>query len=78
MPKQYLTVSYDLDADLSFYPSWEVLPHETRLPHADVISERLETLVHLTQHQHATRHTCRLSSPASWPAPAYVSGGDGS
>ena len=27
-----------------FYPAWEVLPHEGRLPHADVISERLETL----------------------------------
>ena len=31
-----------------FYPAWEVLPHEVRLPHADVISERLETLVALT------------------------------
>jgi transcription-repair coupling factor (superfamily II helicase) len=38
-----------------FYPAWEVLPHEATLPHADVISERLETLVALTQH--ATRHT---------------------
>jgi transcription-repair coupling factor (superfamily II helicase) len=27
-----------------FYPSWEILPHEARLPHVDVISERLETL----------------------------------
>ncbi|MSU42661.1 MAG: transcription-repair coupling factor [Pedosphaera sp.] len=27
-----------------FFPEWEVLPHENRLPHADVISERLETL----------------------------------
>ena len=27
-----------------FYPAWEVLPHESKLPHADVISERLETL----------------------------------
>jgi transcription-repair coupling factor (superfamily II helicase) len=33
-----------------FYPSWEVLPHEVRLPHSDVISERLETLVALTHH----------------------------
>ncbi len=32
-----------------FFPPWEVLPHEARLPHADVISERLETLVALTQ-----------------------------
>ena len=30
-----------------FYPAWEILPHESKLPHADVISERLETLVRL-------------------------------
>lgn len=30
-----------------FYPSWEVSPHEGKLPHVDVISERLETLVAL-------------------------------
>jgi transcription-repair coupling factor (superfamily II helicase) len=32
-----------------FYPAWEILPHESRLPHADVISERLETLVALSK-----------------------------
>jgi len=32
-----------------FYPAWEILPHEERLPHADVISERLETLVSLSR-----------------------------
>jgi len=32
-----------------FYPAWEFLPHEGRLPHADVISERLGTLVALSQ-----------------------------
>ena len=31
-----------------FYPAWEILPHESKLPHADVISERLETLVALS------------------------------
>ena len=31
-----------------FYPAWEVLPHEARLPHVDVISDRLETLAALT------------------------------
>src|ERR1043166_7956873 len=31
-----------------FYPAWETLPHEAKLPHADIISERLETLVALT------------------------------
>ena len=33
-----------------FYPAWEILPHEAKLPHADVISERLETLVSLAAH----------------------------
>ncbi len=32
-----------------FYPAWEVLPHEGRLPHADTISDRLQTLVALRQ-----------------------------
>jgi len=31
-----------------FYPAWEILPHEGKLPHADVISERLETLIALS------------------------------
>src|SRR5712671_1875383 len=31
-----------LRADALFYPAWEILPHDSRLPHADVISERLE------------------------------------
>jgi len=33
---------------LLFYPAWEILPHEGKLPHADVISERLQTLVALS------------------------------
>jgi len=32
-----------------FFPAWDVLPHESRLPHADVLSERLETLIHLSK-----------------------------
>lgn len=32
-----------------FYPSWEILPHESRLPHLDVISERLQALVDLSK-----------------------------
>jgi transcription-repair coupling factor (superfamily II helicase) len=32
-----------------FYPAWEVLPHEAKLPHADVISERLDTLMVLAE-----------------------------
>jgi transcription-repair coupling factor (superfamily II helicase) len=31
-----------------FYPAWETMPHEGKLPHADVISDRLQTLVALS------------------------------
>jgi transcription-repair coupling factor (superfamily II helicase) len=31
-----------------FYPAWETLPHEGKLPHADTISDRLQTLVALS------------------------------
>ena len=34
---------------LLFYPAWDVLPHEGKLPHADTISDRLETLVQLSR-----------------------------
>jgi transcription-repair coupling factor (superfamily II helicase) len=33
---------------LLFFPAWEILPHEGKLPHADVISDRLQTLVALS------------------------------
>jgi len=32
-----------------FFPAWDILPHEAKLPHVDVISERLETLVALSK-----------------------------
>ena len=32
-----------------FYPAWDVLPHEGKLPHADTISDRLQTLVQLSE-----------------------------
>jgi transcription-repair coupling factor (superfamily II helicase) len=48
-----------------FYPPWEVLPHEATLPHADVISERLETLVALTHHaSRITFHASRITHHA--------------
>jgi transcription-repair coupling factor (superfamily II helicase) len=43
-----------------FYPAWEVLPHEDKLPHADVVSERLETLVALAEEQPAHEPNCRI------------------
>ena len=36
---------------LLFFPSWEIFPHEARLPHVDVIGDRLETLVGLTRYE---------------------------
>jgi len=30
-----------------FFPAWDILPHEGKLPHADVISDRLQSLVAL-------------------------------
>lgn len=32
---------------LLFFPDWEILPHESKLPHADVISDRLNALMAL-------------------------------
>ncbi|HTL17311.1 MAG TPA: transcription-repair coupling factor, partial [Patescibacteria group bacterium] len=34
-----------------FFPSWEMLPQESRLPHVDVIGDRLETLISLASPQ---------------------------
>jgi len=47
-----------LNSQLLFYPAWEIFPHEGKLPHADVISERLQTLVALSENSSlATRHS---------------------
>jgi transcription-repair coupling factor (superfamily II helicase) len=40
----------DGNAKCLFYPGWEILPHEAKLPHVDVISERLEVLAALLQY----------------------------
>jgi transcription-repair coupling factor (superfamily II helicase) len=51
-----------------FFPAWDVLPHEARLPHADVLSERLETLIHLSK-----RRKPSVNSTA--PGPVIVTTG---
>jgi len=49
-----------------FYPAWENLPHEDKLPHVDVISERLETLIALTRASSTQgAREERLGQPAS-------------
>jgi transcription-repair coupling factor (superfamily II helicase) len=49
--KQQESFQQDLETWLGvsplFYPAWEFLPHEGKLPHSDVISERLQTIVSL-------------------------------
>src|SRR5579859_5241138 len=44
----WLNVDSETPAPLLFFPEWEVFPHEGRLPHSDVISDRLQTLVTLS------------------------------
>jgi transcription-repair coupling factor (superfamily II helicase) len=43
-----------------FYPAWESLPHEGKLPHADIISERLQTLVTLSDNSKLEIQNSRL------------------
>ncbi|MCW5556202.1 MAG: hypothetical protein KIS67_29140, partial [Verrucomicrobiae bacterium] len=50
-PRATSTQSFLLRTQPLFYPAWEVLPHEGRLPHADAISDRLETLVTLSRRE---------------------------
>jgi transcription-repair coupling factor (superfamily II helicase) len=46
-----------------FYPAWEILPHESRLPHVDVISERLETAVALSRHLSSDNAAGKVQPP---------------
>jgi transcription-repair coupling factor (superfamily II helicase) len=43
--------SQGLDAEILFFPPWEVLPQESRLPHADIISDRLTVLTSLARNE---------------------------
>ena len=49
-----------LDAPPMFYPAWEILPHEGKLPHADVISDRLQTLVALSENSKLKNNNSKL------------------
>ncbi|MEQ2007589.1 MAG: transcription-repair coupling factor [Limisphaerales bacterium] len=53
---------------LLFFPAWETLPHEDKLPHADVISERLETLVALAACRMEVRKVLDCASPLALSA----------
>jgi transcription-repair coupling factor (superfamily II helicase) len=43
-----------------FYPAWETFPHEGKLPHADVISDRLQTLVALADNSKLNTQNSKL------------------
>jgi transcription-repair coupling factor (superfamily II helicase) len=58
-----------LDSRPLFYPSWEVLPQENRLPHVDVISDRLATLVSLVGN---SKPEARNSKPETRSCPSRV------
>ena len=50
-----------------FFPPWETLPHDAGLPHVDVISDRLETLVQLLKRRSsaATRGLVIVTQPVA-------------
>ncbi len=48
------------NSHLLFYPAWEILPHEDKLPHADVISDRLQTLVSLSDNSKLKTQNSKL------------------
>ena len=53
---------------LLFFPEWEVFPHEGKLPHADVISDRLQTLVALGEKPFIpTRESATSQEPSALP-----------
>jgi transcription-repair coupling factor (superfamily II helicase) len=62
--KQQESFQQDLETWLGasplFYPAWEIVPHEGKLPHADVISDRLQTLVALSDNSKLKTQNSKL------------------
>ncbi|HTV40033.1 MAG TPA: transcription-repair coupling factor [Candidatus Sulfotelmatobacter sp.] len=57
----WLNLSPQISSPLLFYPEWEVFPHESKLPHSDVISDRLQTLVTLLNVAQASKSAGRVN-----------------
>jgi len=55
-----------------FYPAWDVLPHEGKLPHADTISDRLQTLVQLSELSTLNPTARRSGAQAAQPSTMVV------
>ena len=61
-----------LNAQPLFYPAWDVLPHEGKLPHADTISDRLDTLVQLSRPSTLNPEARRSGAEAAQPSTLIV------
>ena len=63
-----------LDSPQLFYPPWEILPHEGKLPHADTISDRLQTLIALMEKPrgHESRPAMVVTSVAALLQKTYA------
>ena len=59
----WLNIGAQTSSRVLFYPEWEVFPHEGKLPHSDVISDRLQTLVTLAGMAQMARGAA-IASPA--------------
>ncbi len=55
-----------------FFPGWEIQPLEQRLPHIDVTSERLETLIRLQNLQASSQSTTSRAPVIVASAPALL------
>ncbi|HEV2454924.1 MAG TPA: DEAD/DEAH box helicase, partial [Verrucomicrobiae bacterium] len=64
----WLNLNPPIQPPLLFYPEWEVFPHEGKLPHSDVISDRLQTLVTLLQRVGAESGTQPRENPNGAPS----------
>ncbi|MCC2615877.1 transcription-repair coupling factor [Aestuariibacter halophilus] len=53
LEKELVFFLRDSQLPVKLMPDWETLPYDTFSPHQDIVSQRMETLYHLTQNQHS-------------------------
>ncbi|HET9043173.1 MAG TPA: transcription-repair coupling factor, partial [Burkholderiales bacterium] len=62
------------DLRVSLFPDWETLPYDTFSPHQDLVSERLETLHHITSGDCDIAIVPATTALYRLPPPAYLAG----
>ncbi len=68
-------LSPELSGQLLYYPEWEVFPHDNKLPHSDIISDRLQSLIALSPGPRPKTQDPRPQIPdprPQTPAPIFV------